>query len=158
MSDYNKRPYIASIIILIIILLCFVGFSLYRNYTNSKAVPNSYINYEMHDKVYGVNEYSNVVITEQRMAEIYLTNYLYILRTDLNKAYKLIDKQYIKDNNFDYNKFVEYVKTLNISNTKVLRYNVYLDDNKKYYSIISTSESKFIFQVDGVMTYTVKFS
>lgn len=155
MNSYNKKAYI---IILIILVIVFGGFVIYYNYINNNEKHISLINYEMHDKVYGVNEYSNVVVSDQKMSSIYLANYLYLLRTDLEKAYNLVDDDYIKKYNLTYQEFVNYVNSINVSDTKVSEYSVINNDDMKQYIVINSSGNLFSFITDGVMTYTVKFS
>lgn len=154
MNDYRKGPYIVFIVILLMFLLGIIIYVIYDNNINKNAVYSPLINYEMHDKVYGVNEYSNVIVSSQQMANIYLANYLFILRTDLQRAYSMVDADYIKNNNFDYQSFVNFVSKINFSNTTVDKYSV----SEDIYYVVDKMGNTFIFETDGVMTYTVKFS
>lgn len=154
MNDYKKGPYVVFILILLVVLVIGILYVINQNNINNNTIHSPSLEYEMHHKVYGVNEYSNVVVSKQQMASIYLANYLYILRTDLQKAYSMVDSDYVKDNNFDYQSFLNLVSKINVSNTSIAEFSV--SDNNYY--VVDKIGNEFIFIADGVMTYTVKFS
>jgi len=154
MNDYRKGPYIVFIVILLMFLIGIIIYVIYDNNINKNTFSSPLGDYEMHDKVYGVNEYSNVIVSKQQMASIYLANYLYILRTDLKKAYSMIDDDYIEDNNFDYQTFINFVSRIDFSNTTVSEFSSF----ENTYHVVDKAGNEFEFITDGVMTYTVKFS
>ena len=140
------------IFIFIVIVLGCIAYYLY----NYGVKPDGFLSdtdIPTEPKHYDVNEYSNVLITDQTMCEKYLNDYKNIIYSDLRKAFDLLDKEY-RDKKFgSYENFEAYINNKINSFSQIDRY--YASGNKYY--IYDKSNNLFIFSTKGVMTYKVYF-
>ena len=142
--ELNKKDYGIIVVVLafcisITILLYYFVF----NAKNSNTIKRK-----------GTNEYVSKYITNDKQASIYLGRYYYLLNNNTSEAYKLLDKESL-NRFYDENIFKEYINTINISNSKVLKLNYYSKNNYVYYDVIDTNNNNFVFKTKGVMDYTV---
>lgn len=142
---------VVKLIIAIIILVC-VYFILdtFFGKNNLEQQKNAFL------KNYSVNEYTPIYISDEKMSQIYLTDYIGILYNNPEEAYNLLDKEY-KEKNFNtYEKFKSYISVLDLSsNVKD-----YLKSHSKDYIIFKvhdTNDNLIIFKTKGVMQYSVYF-
>jgi hypothetical protein len=106
-------------------------------------------------KDYDVNEYIPVYVSEEDMAKIYFNDYIYIMYSDINKAYSLLDEEY-RDKRFgSVDNYKNYINSLDNLNYTIDSF--YIDDSgkNKVYGIYDTNGNIFIFETSGVMQYTV---
>lgn len=105
-------------------------------------------------KNYQVNEYIPVYVSDEDMAKIYFNDYIYIMYSDVEKAYNLLDESYRNKKFGSLDNYKIYIKNLSSSH-KVDSF--YIDDihKNKIYGVYDTSGNIFIFKTNGVMQYTV---
>lgn len=137
-------------IIIIIVIACFL---LYQRLINVPK-PDGIIDIDRiptKPKVYEINEYHSLSISDQEMCEKYLNNYLYILSTDARLSYNLLDPKYRESKFGNIDNFIKYIEE---------RYNTYTTIDKYYvgqdiYYIFDKNGNEFIFSTKGVMSYKV---
>lgn len=136
------------IIFAIIILFAIIGYFIY-NKTLLENKNNSHL------KNYKSNEYIPTYVSSEDMAKIYLNDYLYYCRYDVEEAYKLLDKNYRnkKFNNID--EFKNYINIFANLNVKVNKYLISKKNGYRLYYIYDNNGNVFIFKTKGVMQYTV---
>jgi len=145
-----------SISILIVFFILLLSFYLIREFLASREIYNeSYLNgedYIMNSKVYGVNEYSIVNITQEQMANIYLNDFKNNMYNDVNYAYQLLNEEYrnMKFGNID--NFISYVNSLNGNNITIDRYSI---DSSNIITVYTENDIKYIFKIISVMEYEV---
>ena len=147
------------IVILVLILICFVSFFLIREYIASKTIyMDSTMNdstYEMIPKTYNVNEYTNIIISDADMAQIYLDDYINNIGNDMNKSYYLLDEEYRVKKFGSLENYINYLNNLNYQSYNVEKY--YKKDLGKYivYGVYDQNGNFFAFKTEGVMQYSV---
>lgn len=145
------------IVILIVIVLIFVLIYFIREYMASKEIyTESYLNgeeYIMNPKKYGVNEYSPMNISDEKMANIYLNDFKNNIFNDINYAYSLLNEEYRNLKFGSVENFINYVNGLDYSDIKVDSYSI----NKKKNTITVYTEkgNEYIFKIFSVMEYEV---
>lgn len=142
---------IKTIIIIAIILFILSGLYLVlNNYFNSNKQQ-----YGEFLKNYEVNEYIPVYITDEDMARIYLNDYIYIMHSDIERAYELLNNEYKEKKFGTFENYKLYVSTLNYETYNLNRYYIYDDDGYKIFGAYDDNNNLFIFKTKGVMQYTV---
>lgn len=106
-------------------------------------------------KNYKVNEYIPVYVTDEDMAKIYFNNYIYVMYSDINKGYNLLDEDYRNKRFGNIENYKNYIKSLNNLSYKIDSF--YIDDSgeNKIYGVYDTNGNIFIFKTNGIMQYTV---
>ena len=153
--------FVKKYVLIIILVLVFVGllsYILIRNYLASKSryieSGLSETTYEMVPKKYEVNEYTNISISDDDMARIYLQDYLSKVGTDISGSYYLLDEEYRNTKFGNVNNYINYLNGLQFYNT-VDSY--YKKKSKGYviYGVYDMNGNQFIFKTNGVMQYSV---
>lgn len=141
----NKE--IKIVIIILLILVCL--------YFGLSKITDTEENQEIYLKDYSVNEYIPVYITEDKMAKIYLDDYIYRVVSNPEEAYLLLDEEYRNKKFGSVNNFKQYAET--ISNTEVVidKYLVSSSDGYTIFKIYDKNENIYIFKTKGVMQYIV---
>lgn len=145
MKDNNIK-YV--IIIAIIILVFTLIFLLLRTLTSDKTRENFL-------KDYDVNEYITTYISDEDMAKIYLNDYIYIMFSDIERAYNLLNEDYRNKRFGNIDNFSNYVKSLNYGSFSLSKYYVRDENGYRYFGVYDDNNNYFIFETDGVMQYTV---
>lgn len=106
-------------------------------------------------KDYKVNEYIPVYISDEDMARIYLNDYAFIMKSDPERAYELLDEEY-KTNKFsNYEEFRTHIRTLSYTSYSLDKYYVKGSGVEKIYGVYDKHGNLFVFKTNGVMQYTV---
>lgn len=155
METFKKNKF------LIIIFVIILGISFYILYKNNDDNKDFYgkPNYEL--KHYEENEYIPVSLSYDRIASIYLQDFVYKILYEREEAYNKLDEEYRKLKFPTYESFDFYVKSFLISlkfqEMKVSKYAV--TDTKDYrdFDVYDSANNLFIFRENGVMQYTVLF-
>ena len=155
MSNFIKAN-IRTIIFIIVVTIIVAAIFLYRyiklnvgTYSPSTEVPK----YEI--KKYDANEYTVVNIKKEIVYRSYYKDYIDLMLNDPVTAFNKLTTN-SKENLFsnDYNKFLDYTKSLNKSVLLSADISRFSDDNKKIV-VIDTTDSSYIFYENGVWNYTV---
>ena len=155
------KEFIRKNILLVILISVFVVLLLailIRNYLASKSIyKDSTLNekiYDMVPKTYEVNEYSNMLISDDDMARIYLNDYLKNVNKDMRASYYLLDEEYRNERFNGVNDYVNYINNLRIYNL-VEKY--YKKETKDYiiYGVYDANGNFYAFKTNGVMQYKV---
>lgn len=145
-----KKNY--TIVTSIIIVLLFVGtiigiFVFYK-------VPRGQEEFD-YLKDYQDNEYMPVYISEEKMAKLYYSDFLTIVKTDLQSAYDLMNYEYKKKRFPSFGSFQSFIGVYN--NLTPESYSIVRKDDKEIFYIRLTDGNEIIFVTTGVMIYEVYF-
>lgn len=140
-----------SIIFIIVIILLAIGVFVIRNKINNSKIEQE----EPLFKNYKVNEYIPTHITDNDMARIYLTQYVYLLTDNREEAYNLLDEKYRNAKFPTYNSFNEYIKQFDLYNIELDRF--YKNNIGKYiiFGVYDKNNNFYAFKTHGVMQYSV---
>ena len=106
-------------------------------------------------KDYGVNEYIPTYISDQDLVKIYLNDYIYNMRYDINTAYNQLDKKY-RDAKFDsIDKFIAYISNIGNKSISLKKYSKTSKKGFIIYKAYDNNDNVFIFKTKGIMQYTV---
>ncbi len=146
------------LVVLIVIFIGLLGFYVVREYIASKHIYKPAYSendkYNMVPKVYGVNEYSIVNISDEYMSKVYLIDYVNQLRTDMTAAYNLLNKEY-RDKKFgSVSAFQDYINKSHYSNT-LSKYYSEIIGGHNVYGAYDSYNNLYIFKTDGVLQYEV---
>lgn len=104
-------------------------------------------------KNYEVNEYMPVYISEEKMAKIYYNDFVFYLRSDLDRALELINPAYREKRGISKERLNESASA--IIDTTLVSYSVRDIEDKKAFFINLSSGQKLVFLTSGVMKYEV---
>lgn len=147
------------LIILVMFLISLIIFILAREYIASKTkyTDSTLSNelYEMIPKTYDVNEYSNVIISDEDMARIYLNDFINNIAYNIESSYYLLDEEYRNAKFGSIDNYINYMRNLNYSSYSVSRY--YKKEVSGYviYGVYDQNGNFFAFKTNGVMQYSV---
>ena len=110
--------------------------------------------YNMVPKVYDINEYSKVEISDQQMTQIYLNLYINDTKNNLEKSYNSLNKEYREAKFSSFDEYTSYVNSNRFSNNLSRYYVNYKYGDKVYYAYDSNN-NLYIFKTNGVMQYEV---
>ena len=151
------------IIIIVLVFVVFLLFYFIREYIASKDIyTESYMKdqeYIMHPKVYEVNEYSLINITDEQMANIYLNDFRYNIYNEINSAYQLLNEEYRNKKFGTIDNFISYINNFGNDSFILREYNV-TDGNNKIFRIYSKDGNLYIFKTstDQHKMYNGKYS
>jgi hypothetical protein len=155
MKKFIKNNKLISLLILVFIIL--LSFYVVREIMASRNIYNeSYLDgkdYNMIQKKYGVNEYSPMNISDERMAEIYLNDFKQNLFNDINSAYYLLNEEYRNLKFVSIENFINYINTLNYSEMEMEKYSV----EPNIITVYTKDGKEYIFKINSVMEYEVYF-
>lgn len=144
----NKYTFITSVIIVLLFIGTIVGIFVF--YKLPKVTPEfDYL------KNYKDNEYMPAYISEEKMVNLYYKDYLTYVRTDIQKAYDLLNDEYKKKRFPTIDSFKSFI--IPFENFTPESYAVELKDEKKVFYIKLTDGNEIIFSTTGVMIYEVYF-
>ena len=147
--------------VFIIIFAIILGISFYLIYVTNNKDKDYYGNVEFELKHYEENEYIPVSISYDKIASIYLQDFVYKLMYNRAEAYTKLDEEYRNVKFPTYESFDNYVKnyllSLKFQEMKVVKYAI--TDTKDYRDIdvYDSADNLFIFRENGVMQYRVLF-
>jgi hypothetical protein len=147
----NKKNLLYLFIIVILIIVILV---VSKNSKNDTSTYNekSYL----HD--YKENEVNYVYISEEDMANKYLSDYINLLINNPKEAYERLNQNYRANKFPSYESFSYYLQDLlstQFLESKVSKYSVYTKDEFKYYDIIDGDNNNIIFKEISIMNYEV---
>lgn len=121
-------------------------------YTDSTLTDEKY---DMIPKTYDVNEYTNINISDEDMARIYLNDYISRTVNDISGSYYLLDEEYRNLRFGNVESYMEYINSLNHSYHNVVSY--YKKEVGEYtiYGVTDEDGNFFAFKTKGVMQYVV---
>lgn len=142
---------IRALIILILVLVCaYFAFDKFFGDKNSNNQTEGF------SKNYGVNEYTPIYISDEKMAQLYLNDYVSLLYGDIEEAYKLLDSEYKTTKFNSYSSFKSYISASNyVPSAK--DYSKSSSDGYLLFKIHDTNDNLIIFKTKGVMQYSVYF-
>ena len=151
-------------IFIVIALLIIIGICVYyyiRDYRASitvyfDSITSEYV-YEPIPRVYKVNEYAPVNVTNENAAKLYYNNYMNLIRFDIQVAYSKLNEQYRKEKFPTLDSFKSYVEKNKLGSSKLSKYGTTTINGDFSYILTDTNENMYVFITDGVMQYTVMF-
>lgn len=155
MSKIKENKYV---IVLIIIFIALISFFAIREYRASKVIYiESYLrdeDYIMSPKTYNVNDYSLVNISNEQMANIYLSDFKYYLVTNIDYAYSLLNEEYRNAKFGSVENFRNYVYNISFENLFVKKYSI-ANRKNEIYTVYTNDDNMYIFKTKSVMEYEV---
>ena len=130
------------IIILFILLFSISIFLLVVNLSRKK---------ENNENIYKDNQIIYKEISYEDIAQIYLADYLNLIRADSSEAYKLLDKNYY----ISYEDFLDKIEYLEENDFELESYNVKEKDDYRLFYIKDNNNNTIIFKEKEIMNYTV---
>ena len=159
----NSKGFIEKnifLIVIVIVLILLVSYAGVRNYLASKTKYTNHDlssdTYEIIPKTYGVNEYSNIIISDEDMARIYLNDYVINVSSDIRKSYDLLDEEYRNKKFGSVDNYISYLSNMNFYNSVDKYYKIEKGDYTVY-GVYDMNGNLFIFKASGVMQYKVYF-
>lgn len=148
-----------SLIIIILIIGILVGIYYYFNNKTTKTDEEmsdaDYGEYIPNPKKYDINEYSKLSISDEQMSRIYLVDFQHYLKSDITKAYSLVDPTYAKLKCNTQDSFINLVDSMKLKNSTIKKYSVYREEEYTYYTVVDSNNNVIVFKTEGVMQYTV---
>lgn len=139
-----KSLIISAIIILIVFVICIV-------FINKNSKKEEY----EHLKDYNVNEYIPTYVSTEDLLKIYLNEYLYNMRYNIEDAYESLDKEY-RDKKFgsidNYRSYISQFLTKNITAKKYLKKYI---NGTLVYKVYDEYDNVYIFKTKGIMQYSL---
>ena len=158
----NKNNFIKKNFLVIVLVLIFISLILFlviREFRASKDIYNdstlSNEHYELVTKKYEVNEYNDVIISDDDMARIYLNNYLNNMVYDTENSYYLLDEQYRNLKFGNISNYINYVNGLSDVDYTISGYFKKNAGDYIIYGIYDNSGNFYAFKTNGVMQYSV---
>lgn len=108
-----------------------------------------------HLKKYKSNEYIPTYVSNEDMTKIYLNDYIFYMRTDLSKAYELLDKNYRKKKFNSFDDFKNYLNEFLKNNFEITKYSKYNKNGYIVYVAYDKLGRALVFKTRGVMVYRV---
>lgn len=130
------------IIILFILLFSISIFLLVVNLSRKKG---------NNENIYKDNQIIYKEISYEDIAQIYLADYLNLIRADSSEAYKLLDKNYY----ISYEDFLDKIEYLEENDFELESYNVKEKDDYRLFYIKDNNNNTIIFKEKEIMNYTV---
>ena len=121
-------------------------------YTDSTLTDEKY---DMIPKTYDVNEYTNINISDEDMARIYLNDYISRPVNDIRGSYYLLDEEYRNLRFGNVESYMEYINSLNHSHHNVVSYYKKEVGDYTIYGVTDEDGNFFAFKTKGVMQYIV---
>lgn len=156
----KKNVNVVSIVIIIFFVLL-GAYIIISNRIGDAFEPNYTLEdfYTIPRKEVGVNEYTPVLTTEEDMVKTYFNTYVSLLFESLSTAYSLLDSSELeKFPNLE--TFKKYASDLTDDFKELPRikdYKIETIDGKKIITIGDANFNRYIFTIEAVMKYTVKF-
>lgn len=117
---------------------------------------------KLDDSIFNINSNKKINykgISDQQICMNHFGDYIYNIKTDIQKAYNKLDEEYRNKRFGDYNTFEKYVKENyeRISNATMAGYQVYIKagDSTKSYICIDQNNNYYIFNEKAVMDYSL---
>ena len=153
--------FIKEHVLLVILSLIILAFILYSVINYIIASHTDYYGPDYYDKTYetipksyDINEYTNINITDDNMANIYLSDYLHSVSKNISESYYLLDEDYRNKKFGNVDNYINYISNIKISNS-IEEY--YKKETNEYviYGIYDKNGNYFVFKTKGVMQYKV---
>ena len=148
MSDKNARFLLIIGAIITVFVISFVALRKIFNDSNVEKRDPLFKNYK-------VNEYIPTHVTDNDMARIYLTDYIYILMENRIEAYYLLDKSYRESKYPTLDSFNEYISSIDLSNVEIDKYYKTFSKNYIIFGVYDKEGNFYAFKTQGVMQYSV---
>lgn len=154
-----KSKNVVSIIFIVGFIMVGVYF-IFSTRISVKYEPNFTLEdyYNIPIKKVGINEYKMSTVTWEDMVKIYFNNYMTLFFEDIDESYNYLDEE-VKSKKFQSidifkNKVMEITKNFE-EMPKIKEYNIDSDGDIKIITIIDQNGYQYVFNIEGVMKYTV---
>lgn len=147
--DNDLKKYIKMIVIIGVIIGIILG--IYYLYVYFFVDKDEYVEVEQ----YEANQYYPVYITEDQMANIYLSDFNNLITNNLDAAYQKLNKDYREKKFGSINNFKNYISSL--GNISIKSFAIKNSNGFEYFYIYDTNNNLYIFKTDGVMQYEIFF-
>lgn len=154
----------AKIAIFIISLFVIIGIYIIGNSTIKSSYTPAYVLedfYTIPDRKISINEYKNINISDDEMAKKYFNTFMNSVLESPEKTYNLIEDDYKEEYYPTYGKYLSYLKEITTDFTVLPlaeRYKKDYDGKHPIYVVIDNYGNEYVFIVEAVMNYKVKFS
>ncbi len=150
----------------IVAITIFIGaYIIISSRIDAKYTPNYNLDdfYPYPEKKLGVNEYQVVKVNEQEMIKTYFDSFAMSLFEDIDGAYAHLENDWGLDNYPNIRLFKEKVITLTNNFTYLPEFKAYThvtdkeNPDLKIYKVKDKNDNIYIFTIEAVMKYTVRF-
>lgn len=150
------KEYKRTILFVLIIIIVIAGIFIYRRVQANKGVYEPDLAPVVNEiKKYEDNSYNVLNVNKVDVYRAYYKNYTRLLFNDVPKAYELLTTDCRKNMfNNDYEKFKEFVKTLDRQTLITSDVSRYSEQDGKII-VVDSNESSLIFYENGVWNYQV---
>lgn len=155
MKNNSTLKTIITIIVIIVIILAVIYLPGIIKNQNSNNSINDKQSVE-YTKNYEVNEYIPIMINDEQMSRIYLSDYMNNVLYNPDKAYDSLNKEYREKKFGSLDAYKNYINSLNLSKSSELdKYATYDKYDYKYYDLYDKDGNRYIFKTNGVMQYEI---
>ena len=134
----------SGIILVAVLLVLFFIFNLKKD--NKKYIQL---------KNYKSNEYIPTYVSNEDMAKIYLNDYTFYVKYDMEKSYNLLSEDYRKAKFSSFNDYKTYIVDFINKNPKPEKFSTFNKNGYIFYKLYLTNDYIIIFRTKGVMQYNV---
>ncbi len=158
----HKNVTLVSICIIIIIILLGL-YLIISSRIKAMYTPNYNLDdfYPYPIKTLGVNEYQVVKVDDEEVIRDYFNSFIRLCLENTSEAYSLLDNDYAIEFYPTLNSFKEYVASITDNYTYMPVFSMYTylssNDDTTTYQIKDKNNNIYIFEVEAVMKYTVRF-
>lgn len=145
--ENDLKKYAKLIVIIGVIVGILVGiYYLYMHFFGNKDEYKEVEQYE-------ANQVYTIYITEDQMANIYLSDFYSLMTTNIDKAYEKLNKEYREKKFGSINSFRNYINSL--GNVTIKSFATKNSNGYEYFYIYDYDNNLYIFKTAGVMQYEV---
>ena len=157
MSSSTKiTVFIVSIFVLLGIYI-WIKSTIKVNYVPAYEIDDFYT---IPDRRMSVNEYKNVLVSDDEMAKKYFNVFISTMINNPEKSYGLLEDDYREENFPTYGKYLAYIKNITKDFTDwplADSYKKESDGENMIYVVKDKQGYKYVFIIEAVMKYKVKF-
>ncbi len=161
-----KSKNITIVSIFLVLLFILIGaYMIISSHIDAKYTPNYNLDdfYPYPEKKLGVNEYQVVTVSEQEMIKTHFDAFVMSFFEDIDASYSHIENDWGLENYPNIRLFKEKIITLTDNFTYLPEFHSYApitdDENKdlKIYKVKDKKNNVYVFTIEAVMKYTVRF-
>ena len=154
MSNNTKITILLISTFVLIGVYIWIKSTIYVTYKPSYEIEDFYT---LPDRKMSVNEYKNVKVTDDEMAKKYFNVFMSTVFSNPIESYGLLEDDYREENYPTYGMYLDYIKNITNDFTTWPLADSYKKENNNY-TVIDENGYKYIFVIEAVMKYRVKFS
>lgn len=151
MNNNTKVAIIIAAIFLLLITYFMINHNLEKKYAPAEKIEDYY---QIPEEIENLNTFDNIELANERIANLYLNTFINLSLTDIDKAYKLVNKE---NDFFTISSFKTFITQVTNNNNKPkVEYvsSIKNDDYEEYY-IRDNNSITYVFKINSILNYTV---